>query len=215
MDESLDDQADINADIEAVKREREELENKLNNNDISICHAESSYFDKIRSQLYSNFEEEWDITQSIAEINELQKDNNERILSLANEMENLIEEKEQAASDREKVKIGELLNTKLNEIENLEKAMQHNAQMLKEWLDAKKVNETNRNKIQAMFTEIQSSKKKDIIELQIAMRKLKLEKTDLYYQNLRIKKEVIVSKRENENKENKLRELHEEIEQMK
>jgi hypothetical protein len=47
------------------------------------------------------------------------------------------------------------------------------------------------------------------------MRKLKLEKTDLYYQNLRIKKEVIVSKRENENKENKLRELHEEIEQMK
>jgi hypothetical protein len=33
---SQDDRGDINADLEAVKRERDELEHKLNNNDISV-----------------------------------------------------------------------------------------------------------------------------------------------------------------------------------
>jgi hypothetical protein len=52
-----------------------------------------------------------------------------------------------------------------------------------------------------MFTNIQSSKKKDVIELQIAMRRLKLEKADLHLQNLQIKKEVMVSKRQNESRD--------------
>lgn len=200
-DEDSDDKEEINNDLEAVKRERDELEHKLKNGDISICYAESSYFEQIRSQLYSNFEEEWDITHSIAEINELQKDNNERILSLANEMEQLIELKENTLNEEDKYTIGEELNEKLNEIENLEKAMQDNANVLKEWIDAKKVNEENRIRIQSMFTNIQSSKKKDIIELQIAMRRLKLEKADLHLQNLQIKKEIMVSKRQNESRD--------------
>jgi len=87
------DSNEINEDLEAVKKERFELEEKLKSGDISVWYAESSYFDKIRAQLYSNFEEEWDITHSIAEINELQKDNNERIMTLANEMEQLIEQR--------------------------------------------------------------------------------------------------------------------------
>ena len=199
--ESLEDKDEINADLEAVKKERDELESKLQNGDISIWYAESSYFDQIRTQLYSNFEEEWDITHSIAEINELQKDNNERILSLANDMEQLIEQKERTRNEQDKAKIGEMLNVKLREIENLEQAMQDNANVLKEWLDARKINEENRNRIQAMFTNLQSSKKKDIIELQIVMRRLKLEKADLHLQNLQIKKEVMISKRQNESKE--------------
>lgn len=201
IEDSIENEDDINANLEEVKRERDELENKLNSGDISVCYAESSYFDKIRSQLYTNFEEEWDITHSVAEINELQKENNERILALANEMEVLIDQKEQVHDETHKMKIGEQLNIKLKEIENLEKAMQDNANVLKEWLDAKKINEENRNRIQSMFTNIQSSKKKDIIELQIAMRKLKLEKADLHLQNLQIKKEVMMSKRQNESKE--------------
>jgi len=212
---SQDDRGDINADLEAVKRERDELEHKLNNNDISVWYAETSYFDKIRNQLYANFEEEWDITHSVAEINELQKENNERILFLANQMEELIEQKEEALDEKDKQMIGEQLNDKLSEIENLEKAMQDNANILKEWLDAKAVNEENRNRIQSMFTNIQSSKKKDIIELQIVMRKLKLEKADLHLQNLEIKKEVMVSKRQNDSKDKKLRILQYEIEKMK
>jgi len=212
---SIENTEEINADLEAVRRERDELENKLNKNDISVCYAETSYFDKIRNQLYTNFEEEWDITHSIAEIKELQKENNERIMILANEMEALIEQKEKTDDEEDRLHIGEELNIKLNEIENLEKAMQENANVLNEWINAKKINEENRNRIQAMFTNIQSSKKKDIIELQIAMRKLKLEKTDLHLQNLQIRKEVMLSKRQNETKEKKLKQLHAEIEQMK
>lgn len=116
-------------------------------------------------------------------------------------MEVLIDQKEQIPDETQRMMIGEKLNVKLKEIENLEKAMQDNANVLKEWLDAKKINEENRNRIQSMFTNIQSSKKKDIIELQIAMRKLKLEKADLHLQNLQIKKEVMLSKRQNESKE--------------
>ena len=93
--------------------------------------------------------------------------------------------------------------------------MQDNANVLKEWVDAKHINEENRNKIQSMFTNLQSSKKKDIIELQIVMRKLKLEKADLHLQNLQIKKEVMISKRQNESKDNKLRQMQAEIEAMR
>lgn len=39
----------------------------------------------------ANLEEEWDISQSIQEIRELERSNKETILSLANEMEDLIE----------------------------------------------------------------------------------------------------------------------------
>jgi hypothetical protein len=116
-------------------------------------------------------------------------------------LEQLIELKEHTRNEDEKFSIGEELNAKLNEIENLEKAMQDNANVLKEWLDAKQINEDNRNRIQSMFTNIQSSKKKDVIELQIAMRRLKLEKADLHLQNLQIKKEVMVSKRQNESRD--------------
>ena len=212
---SIQNTEEINADLEAVKREREELEEKLNSNDISICQAETSYFDKIRTQLYANFEEEWDITHSIAEINELQRENNELIVSLANEMETLIQQKEVTKDQTKKQYIGEQLNMKLNEIENLEKAMQENANVLSEWIRAKDVNEENRKRIQSMFTNIQSSKKKDIIQMQIQMRKLKLEKADLHFQNLQIRKEVMLSKRQNETKDKKLKQLYDEIEQMK
>lgn len=192
---------ELNVNLEEVKKERDELEAKLKNGDISMCQAESSYFEQIRVQLYSNFEEEWDITHSIAEINELQKENNERILTLANQMEQLISKKERTRSEEEKFKISELLNVKLQEIENLELAMQDNANVLKEWLEAKKINEENRNRIQEMFSNLQSNKKKDIIEMQIMMRRLKLEKADLHLQNLQIKKEIILSKKQNETKE--------------
>lgn len=160
LDFSIENAEEITADLEAVKHERELLEQKLNNNDISICQAETSYFDKICAQLYQNFEEEWDITHSIAEINELQKENNQRIMDLANDMEELIEQKEQITDDKETMKlIGQQLNEKLAEIENLETAMQENANVLNEWISAKKINEDNRSRIQAMFTNIQSNKK--------------------------------------------------------
>lgn len=215
LNESDANEEDINADLELVKRERDHLEAKLESGDISICQAESSYFSKIRSQLYSNFEEEWDITHSIAEINELQKENNTRILDLANEMESLITEKEHTKNPVNKQQIGQLLTEKLVEIENLEKAMQENADVLKEWMEAKRVNEENRHRIQGMFEAIQSSKKKDIIEMQIAMRKLKLEKADLHLQNLSIRKQVMVSKKQNESKDKKLKMLQQEIERMR
>lgn len=130
-------------------------------------------------------------------------------------MEELIEQKEMTSDKYERTEIGHQLNMKLVEIENLEKAMQENANVLSEWMDAKKINEENRERIQAMFTNIQSSKKKDIIEMQIQMRKLKLEKADLHFQNLQIKKEVMLSKRQNETKEKRLKQLMTEIEQMK
>lgn len=64
------------------------------NNDISVCYAETAFVDRIREELLSNLEEEWDIANSIAEIKELEKSNKESILNLANEMEDLIEKKD-------------------------------------------------------------------------------------------------------------------------
>ena len=60
-----------------------------------------------------------------------------------------------------------------------------------------------------------AANKRDIIQMQIQMRKLKLEKADLHFQNLQIRKEVMLSKRQNETKDKKLQLLYDEIEQMK
>ena len=47
------------------------------NNDISVCYAETAFIDKVREELMINLEEEWDVTNSIAEIKELEKQNKE------------------------------------------------------------------------------------------------------------------------------------------
>ena len=74
--------------LNLLNKEREELEAKLN--DKSVWPVDSEYFESIQSQLYSNFEEEWDINHSIAEINQLQIENKKSIRRLAKEAEVLI-----------------------------------------------------------------------------------------------------------------------------
>lgn len=76
---------------ENLKEEIKVTEEKVMNNDISVCYAETAFIDKIREELMVNLEEEWDVTNSIAEIKELEKENNEMILQLANELEDLVE----------------------------------------------------------------------------------------------------------------------------
>jgi predicted nucleic acid-binding Zn-ribbon protein len=66
-----------------------------------------------------------------------------------------------------------------------------------------------------MLLNIQSSKKKDIIELQIAMRKLKLEKTDLHMQNLEIKRQILLSRNDQESKDEEMRALLSEVQRMR
>lgn len=76
---------------ENLKEEIKVTEEKVMNNDISVCYAETAFIDKIREELMVNLEEEWDVTNSIAEIKELERENNEMILQLANELEDLVE----------------------------------------------------------------------------------------------------------------------------
>ncbi len=47
--------------------------------------------DKIWDEMMMNLEEEWDIQNSIKEIQDLEKSNKEQIIILANEMEDIIE----------------------------------------------------------------------------------------------------------------------------
>lgn len=79
---------------ENLKEEIKVTEEKVMNNDISVCYAETAFIDKIREELMINLEEEWDVTNSIAEIKELEWENSEMILQLANELEDLVEQKE-------------------------------------------------------------------------------------------------------------------------
>ena len=79
---------------ENLKEEIKVTEEKVMNNDISVCYAETAFIDKIREELMINLEEEWDVTNSIAEIKELKWENNEMILQLANELEDLVKQKE-------------------------------------------------------------------------------------------------------------------------
>lgn len=108
-----------------------------------------------------------------------------------------------------------LISEKLGEIENLEAAMDENSQILQDWEAQKTKNASDKDWIQSMLLNIQSSKKKDIIELQIAMRKLKLEKTDLHMQNLEIKRQILLSRNDQESKDEEMRALLSEVQRMR
>ena len=97
--------------------------------------AETTLVDRIREELMENLEEEWDITQSLTEIKLLDQENKTWITELANELEELISQKEQVSQDgslssperREKKSvICQWIEDKLVEINNLEEVMNEN-----------------------------------------------------------------------------------------
>ena len=97
--------------------------------------AETTLVDRIREELMENLEEEWDITQSLTEIKLLDQENKTWITELANELEELISQKEQVSQDgslssperREKKSvIWQWIEDKLVEINNLEEVMNEN-----------------------------------------------------------------------------------------
>ena len=59
--------------------------------------ADKNLVEKISDEMMKNVEDEWDVTNSITEIRQLEDDNKENILMLANELEDLIEQKDQIA----------------------------------------------------------------------------------------------------------------------
>jgi len=87
------------AERETLEAEILQNEDKINNNNISICHGDplsgAAFLEKVRDEFMANLEEEWDIAMSIKEIQNLENDNKAQILNLANEMEDLIEQKDQ------------------------------------------------------------------------------------------------------------------------
>jgi hypothetical protein len=69
---------------------------------------------------------------------------------------------------------------KQNEVRIIEKNHQSNISILAEMQKALEVNLEQKKRLQAMLLKMHSSKKRTILESQIELRKLKLEKTDLH-----------------------------------
>ena len=102
----------------------------------------------------------------------------------------------------------------MDQLDSLEKNASENELILKELQESLETNMQTRKRCQMMLMKLQSSKKKEMLELQIAMRKLKLEKTNLFMQNLEIKQVAIQAQLENEAKEEQLRELQQQAQLM-
>lgn len=79
------------------------------------------------------------------------------------------------------------INAKLDELDSLERNANENESILKDLQASLETNMQTRKRCQMMLMKLQSNKKKEMLELQIAMRRLKLEKTTLFMQNLEIK----------------------------
>ena len=79
------------------------------------------------------------------------------------------------------------INAKLDEWDSLERNANENESILKDLQASLETNMQTRKRCQMMLMKQQSNKKKEMLELQIAMRRLKLEKTTLFMQNLEIK----------------------------
>ncbi|CDW82150.1 kinesin motor domain containing protein [Stylonychia lemnae] len=176
---------------------------------------EEKYIEKLSQNLISNFEEHWELKQSIAELEDLQIKNKDQLTQLRTEILELQKQYAlQQSNSQLEQQITKVISLKNNEIKIIEKNHQNNIKILNEMKVALDINLEQKAKLQSMLLKMHSSKRQTLLENQIEMRNLKLEKTDLYLQNLQMKKLNQLQQQEKYQTDQKLIEMQKMIQEM-
>ncbi|CAG9314949.1 unnamed protein product [Blepharisma stoltei] len=177
-----------------IKRVRTQAEN-------SNLNLDDSEFDVFSKRLLDNFEEHWEIKNSIKEIDMLNQENNAKL-------KQYIGQSESGISNRN-------MREFRNELQALQQNIKENEDMRNELLESLYSNLKVKTELQNSIGNMKVDKKREILELQIALRNLKLEKLDLHIQNTQIKQEALKVKQESEAKDKIISQMKSELDTMK
>lgn len=202
-------QSDYKEIIINLKSEIETLKIQLNRQQETgvlqeIDEKDDESYENLSRLLRTNFEEHWELKQTLREIETL-NDQNKIKLKMT------VEQLEVASKHADLSNIEDLSN----EIRLVQENIQENEENRNEILQSMYANMKQKQLLQKEMSSVKDNKRRDLLELQIAVRTLKLEKLDIHMQNLNIQQQALESKKISEEKDKIIEEMKHEINQMR
>jgi kinesin family protein 18/19 len=191
--------------INNLKNEIEMLKNQLKNSEEVSIEKEplqSEDLEDISNKIMNNFEEHWEIKKSIREIEILNEENTAKMKKLIGKYQS------EDLSSKE-------LRAIKHELIFLKQSIKENEEARSELLENLYVNLKAKSNLQQTMSILKKDDKREILELQIMLRNLKLEALDLHFQNSQIKQEAQKNKEESQAKDLIINKMKQEIEDMR
>lgn len=190
----------LRQEIEFLKSQINKPEDIILTGEIRIDNQEG--LEDISQKIMMNFEEHWEIKKSIREIELLNEDNTMKMKKLLGKYQT-----EELNSKELRALKHELIFIKQN--------IKENEEARAELLENLYMNLKTKSNLQQAMSILKKDDKKEILELQIMLRNLKLEALDLHIQNTQIKQEAQKNKEESQAKDAIINRMKQEIEEMK
>eukprot|EP01022_Parablepharisma_sp_SALTPOND_P018698 TRINITY_DN3099_c0_g1_i1.p1 TRINITY_DN3099_c0_g1~~TRINITY_DN3099_c0_g1_i1.p1 ORF type:complete len:751 (-),score=98.93 TRINITY_DN3099_c0_g1_i1:1161-3413(-) len=177
---------------------------------------DDEYLHKLSHELLSKYEEHYEMKQSLQELVKLNAKNTSLLITHQASLDSLVRQKiSESLSKSEYDKLQYLISQKAKEIESLKANIEEN-EKIKEQIEASlKQNSELQQKYISLVVKLQSHKKKEVLDLQIAVRTLKLEKIDLLMRNLQAQKEARLAEMQSVGKDQQILEMNAELERFK
>eukprot|EP00826_Nyctotherus_ovalis_P003802 TRINITY_DN10780_c0_g1_i4.p1 TRINITY_DN10780_c0_g1~~TRINITY_DN10780_c0_g1_i4.p1 ORF type:complete len:252 (+),score=99.38 TRINITY_DN10780_c0_g1_i4:118-873(+) len=158
---------------EELVRDSEDVRRSLQFSQMSVL-DDDSYLNKLSQELLNKYEKHHELKESIQELTELEEKNNATMQRYKDEMELLVQRKQ--APNENAGALQEQIEDKINKIEELRRNSRMNEEIRKELEEALRENTRIQQKYLETVTKLQSHRKKDTLEMQIALKSLGVEK---------------------------------------
>ncbi len=170
------------------------------------------YLDKLSSKLMSKYEEQYEMKQSLNELHELNTKNQEVLSSLQSQLDRLVRaRKEPQPIPAEGSTLESEIGKQMDDIVTLRKNIESNEEVRRGIERSQQENAEVQKQVLAALEKVRSDKKRDVIELQITVRSLRLEKIDLVMQNLEMKKRARMAELDREGKDKEIEAMRKEL----
>jgi kinesin family protein 18/19 len=160
---------------------------------------------KISDYLLSKYEEYCEMKQSLRELEGIEKVNQNLVSTLEKTITSLKATIQTTAEGPEKTQLEMELSQNVTRMQELSENIKSNTRMKHEIEDSLNENISTQQKLCGMIEKLEGTQKRGVIELQIAIRTLRLQNMDLVMQNMEMKKLACISEMERENIGNKLK----------
>eukprot|EP00826_Nyctotherus_ovalis_P065832 TRINITY_DN9691_c0_g3_i2.p1 TRINITY_DN9691_c0_g3~~TRINITY_DN9691_c0_g3_i2.p1 ORF type:complete len:818 (-),score=217.45 TRINITY_DN9691_c0_g3_i2:41-2494(-) len=161
---------------------------------------------KISDHLLSKYEEYCEIKQSLQELERIEESNKELTKNLKESIKQL-----QSTDSAKKAQ----LEVEQNRLKELNKNIEVNGRMKKSIEASLTENIAEQNRLRNMVEKLGEAQKKDIIELQIAIRTLRLKNMDLEMQNMEMKKCAYMTEIERARYKEEIENMNKQLQEMK
>ena len=165
---------------------------------------EEEYLNSLSKELLTKYEEQYEMKKTLQELQELNLNNQILLENLQLNLKKLTEGKNDSVKE-------EIFKKNLNKIEVLKKNIESNEMVRRDIEHSLMENTEKQKEFMDLLAKVNSSKKQGIIELQIMVRTLKLEKIDLVAQNLEMKKTTKLIEMENRSNNKQMEEMRKEL----